>query len=183
MTDWTEAHSELIRAVVERFPRIAWDRMPSTEEGLEALVDKVMASIPDIFIHSPAVGACYSARRLAVRWGITRQAIYQQRRAGRIIGFKHGTEYAYPEWQFGTDCRPMTQVREVLKNVAAPPPDVTGFAAWLDTPGVESGQSPRQMIEAAAHRVPAGRQLPKLSQVTIITRQPLTRSPSDPSTE
>jgi hypothetical protein len=180
---WTESHSELMRAVIERLPRIAWDRMPSTEGGLETLVDKVMASIPDIYIDSPDVGACYSARRLALWWGITRQAIYQQRRTGRIIGFKNGTEYAYPEWQFGTDCRPMTQVREVLKNVAAPPPDVTGFAAWLDGTGSESGQSPRQMIEAAAHRVPAGRQLPKLSQVTIITRQPLTRSPSDPSTE
>jgi hypothetical protein len=183
MTDWTEAHSELIRAVVERFPRIAWDRMPSTEEGLEALVDKVMASIPDVYIDSPDVGACYSARRLAVRWGITRQAIYQQRRTGRIIGFKNGTEYAYPEWQFGTDCRPMTQVREVLKNVATPPPDIAGFAAWLDTPDVESGQSPQQMIEAAARQAPTGRQLPKLSQVTIITREPLTRSPSDPSAE
>ena len=183
MTDWTATHSELMRAVCERLPRIAWDRMPSTEGGLEALVDKVMASIPDIVIDSPAVGACYSARRLAVRWGITRQAIYQQRRAGRIVGFQHGTEYAYPEWQFGTDCRPMTQVREVLKNVATPPPDVTGFAAWLDRTDAESGRSPRQMIEAAAHRVPAGRQLPKLSQVTLITRQPLTRSPSDPSDE
>jgi hypothetical protein len=181
MTDWTETHSELIRAVIERLPRIAWDRIISTPGGLEALVDKVMASIPDIFIDSPAVGACYSARRLAVRWGVTRQAIYQRRRAGRIVGFKNGSEYAYPEWQFDTDCRPMTQVREVLKNVATPPPDIAGFAAWLDTPDVGSGQSPRQIIEAAAHRVPAGRQLPKLSQVTLITRQPLTRSPSDPS--
>jgi hypothetical protein len=92
MTDWTETHSELIRAVIERLPRIAWDRMPSTVEGLETLIEKVMASIPDIFIHSPAVEACYSARRLAVRWGITRQAIYQQRRSGRIIGFQNGTE-------------------------------------------------------------------------------------------
>ncbi len=183
MADWTATHSELMRAVIERLPRIAWDRMISTPGGLEALVDTVMASIPDIHIDSPDVGACYSARRLAVRWGITRQAIYQQRRAGRIVGFQHGTEYAYPEWQFGTDCRPMPEVREVLKNVAAPPPDVTGFAAWLDGTDSESGQSPRQMIEAAAHRVPGGRQLPKLSQLTIITREPLSRSPSKTSDE
>jgi hypothetical protein len=92
MTDWTETHSELMRAVRERLPRIAWDRVISTEGGIEALVEKVMASIPDIYIDSPAVGACYSARRLAVRWGIIRQAIYQQRRSGRITGFQHGTE-------------------------------------------------------------------------------------------
>lgn len=183
MTDWTETHSELMRAVIERLPRIAWDRMISTPGGLEALVDKVMASIPDIFIDSPAVGACYSARSLAVRWGITRQAIYQQRRAGRIVGFQHGSEYAYPEWQFGTDCQPMPDVREVLKNAAAPPPDLAGFAAWLDGTGSGSGQSPRQMIQAAAHRVPAGRPLPKLSKVTLITREPLSRSPSKTSDE
>ena len=45
-----------MQAVIERFPRIAWDRMPSTESNLEALVDKVIASIPDIFIDSPELG-------------------------------------------------------------------------------------------------------------------------------
>lgn len=180
---WTEAHSELMCAVIERLPRIAWDRMISTEEGLQTLVEKVMASIPDIYIDSLAVGACYSARRLAVRWGITRQAIYHQRRAGRIIGFTHGTGYAYPAWQFGTDGKLVPEVREMLKHLAAPPADATGFAAWLDTISAESGQSPRQMIQSAARRVPAGRPLPNLSQVTLITREPLTSSPSEASTK
>ena len=56
MADWTATHSELMRAVIERLPRITWDRMISTPGGLETLVEKVMASIPDISIDPTDVG-------------------------------------------------------------------------------------------------------------------------------
>ena len=177
---------EILKALVDRLPTIAWDRIPEAQRTVEWVAQKMVASLPSVMIGDPPVGACYTARGLALWRGVTRQAIHQQRRAGRIVDFKHGNTVVYPAFQFSHTGRTLPIVRYLLETHLTAMDDATEIAAWLDTIQSRSGLSPRQMIAVRADNVVGGRAtngsrrlsalygLPELSQVRIVDPEKLT---------
>ncbi|MBC7593925.1 MAG: hypothetical protein H7288_08325 [Kineosporiaceae bacterium] len=177
---------EILKALVDRLPTIAWDRIPEAQRTVEWVAQKMVASLPSVMIGDPPVGACYTARGLALWRGVTRQAIHQQRRAGRIVGFKHGNTVVYPAFQFSHTGRMLPIVRDMLETHLTALDDATEIAAWLDKIHSRSGLSPRQMIavradnavgrriDTGSRRLSAVHGLPELSQVRIVDPEKLT---------
>lgn len=169
MTSTTDdVRADLASALIDRLRTVDWDHVSWSEDGPEAMADRMLASLPTVFINDPAVGACYTTRGLAMWRGSTRQAIYQERRSGRLLGFLHGKKVVYLALQFSDSGRPLLDLRLLLAKLNAPPEDAEDVAAWLDAVDRRSGQSPRKLLTAAANRRPDSNGIPQLSQVRII---------------
>jgi hypothetical protein len=164
---------ELVRALIDRLWTVDWDHVSWSDGAPEAMADRMFASLPTVFINEPAVGACYTTRGLVVWRGATRQALYQERRSGRLLGFLHGKGLVYPALQFGDTGRPFPEMRALLATLGDVPTDAGQAAAWLDTVDHASGQSPRELLSAASSRQADANGLPELSQVRIVNLEKL----------
>lgn len=163
----------LATALIDRLRTVDWDQVSWTEEAPEVMADRMFASLPTVFISEPAVGACYTTRGLVVWRGVTRQAIYQERRSGRLLGFLHGKRVVYPALQFSDTGRPLRELSALLAKLHTPPDDADQAAAWLDTVDHPSGQSRRKLLTAAARCKADAKGLPELSQVRIVNADTL----------
>lgn len=168
-----DARADLASALIDRLRTVDWDHVSWSEEGPEAMADRMFASLPTVFINEPAVGACYTTRGLASWRGSTRQAIYQERRSGRLLGFLHGKNVVYPALQFSDTGRPLLELKALLAKLTTSIENAEQAAAWLDTVDRTSGQSPRKLLTAAARRKADAMGLPELSQVRIINPKTL----------
>lgn len=173
---------DLVRALIDRLRTVDWDHVSRSDEDPEAMADRMFASLPTVFITEPAVGACYTTRGLVVWWGVTRQAIYQERRSGRLLGFLYEKGVVYPALQFSDAGRPLLVLRGLLAKLSTTPENADQVAAWLDTVDQASAQSPRELLSAAAGRQPDSNGIPEFSQVRIVnldqlkSKQPTTGS-------
>ena len=159
---------DLIRALLDRLRTVDWDHVSWSDEGPAAMADRMFASLPTVFITEPAVGACYTTHGLVVWRGATRQAIYQERRSGRLLGFLHGKSVVYPALQFSGTGRLFPEMRALLATLGDVPTDAGQAAAWLDTVDHTSGRSPRELFCAAAGRQADSNGIPGLAQVRIV---------------
>ena len=115
---------------------------------VDALVAKMLATLPDFCVDEPPIGSCYSAPALA-RWKqLSRQAIDQQRRAGRLFGVMVDRRWLYPSVQFDSQGRQSPAFVAVLESQSAK--DAVEFAVWLETPDPETGVTPKAEIQRAA---------------------------------
>ena len=174
---------DLIRALIDRLRTVDWDHVSWSDEGPAAMADRMFASLPTVFITEPAVGACHTTHGLVVWRGATRQAIYQERRSGRLLGFLHGKSVVYPALQFSDAGRPLLVLRGLLAKLSTTPENADQVAAWLDTVDQASAQSPRELLSAASRRQPDSNEIPGLAQVRIVNldqlkyKKPTTGSP------
>ena len=102
--------------------------------SLEAIVDRMMASIPDAVVNDPPVGPCHTRTRLASWQGVSRQSVQTQQRAGRIIGFVYHGRILHPTVQFDGRGRPMPLLRELLNATDGPLGDADRISQWLHEP-------------------------------------------------
>jgi hypothetical protein len=174
-------HCELLEALADRLPAIAWDRIPEPERKIESVAERMVSSLPTIFIGDPPVGSCYTTRGLATWRGVTRQAIHQQRRDSRALGFAYGRDILYPAIQFGDAGQTLPAVRDLLAQLTTQLTDAAKIAAWLDTVTPGSGLSPRRLLGTRPTAMIGQGVVPYLSQVTLVRRAPL-RTPTHPPT-
>jgi len=169
-----DARVDLVGVLINRLRTVDWDQVSWSDEGPEAMADRMFASLPTVIITEPAVGACYTTRGLVVWRGATRQAISHERRSGRLLGFLHGKGVVYPALQFSGTGRLFPEMRALLATLGDVPTDAGQAAAWLDTVDHTSGRSPRELLCAAAGRQADSNRLPELSQVRIVNPEKLT---------
>jgi hypothetical protein len=122
------ARHELLEALVDRFPNLLWDRIPDAQRTVGRVTEKMVASLPPAMIEDPPVGVCYTTRGLAFWRGAARQVIHQQRRAGRIMGFKHGRIAVYPAIQFRDTDSALPVEKELLAQRLNPLIDAVAVA-------------------------------------------------------
>lgn len=174
---------ELLKALVDRLPNLAWDRIPGSDQGIEPLAEMMVSSLPTEVIDDPPVGACCTARGLAACRGVTRQAVYQQSRAGSILDFTHGRVVVYPAFRFSDTGRPLPVVRDLFAQLLTPLTDAAEVVAWLDTINRRTGRRPRQLLGTSPATTAGERVVPSMTQVTVIRRAPLEHRPQPSEVE
>jgi len=137
----------LAAAIGEKLNRIDFDRAMQIYSTPEALAARMLDTLPDTHVTDPPIGPCYSAPALA-RWKqLTRQAVDQQRRAGRLFGVMVDRKWLYPAVQFDNYSRQSAAFAAVLEKYPDKAP--VEFAVWLETPDSKTGIAPKVDIRRA----------------------------------
>lgn len=111
--------------------------------GEEKVVSRMLAAIPTVTIEGFPHGPLYTTAGLAQWRGVSRQAIHQARRAGRIVGVKHGNRVLYPWFQFGRRGEMLPGLREILPLLAAQGLNDREMIDWLASLSADlSGDTP-----------------------------------------
>ncbi|MET4583756.1 hypothetical protein ABIE21_003287 [Conyzicola nivalis] len=104
----------LAAAVGERLTEIDFKRAGELYATPEALAARMLEALPDTPVTDPPIGSCYSAPALA-RWKqLSRQAIDQQRKAGRLFGAMVDRRWLFPAVQFDKCGRQSRAFAELL---------------------------------------------------------------------
>lgn len=115
--------------------------------GEDKVVSRMLAAIPTVTIEGFTHGPLYTSAGLAEWRGVSRQAIYQARRAGRIIGVKHGNRVLYPWFQFGQRGELLPGLREILPVLTSQGFDDWEMIDWLASPAADlSGDTPLRRL-------------------------------------
>jgi hypothetical protein len=134
----------------------------------EALATRMLEAVPDAIITEPPIGPCYSSPSLA-RWEqVSRQAISQQRQAGKLFGVKVGGSYYFPSVQFdrhGRQRTAFTVARTTFEEVGG---SELEFAIWLQTTDPEAGVTPAAEIDNAPDQRTAEERLVDGFRPTIV---------------
>ena len=137
----------LTAAIGERLSKLDFDRTREFYPTPEALAARMLETLPDTLVTDPPIGACYSAPALA-RWKqLSRQAIDQQRKAGRLFGAMVDRRWLYPAAQFDKRGGQSRAFAELLHS--HPGQDPVEFAVWLETDDPATGVSPRLELQQA----------------------------------
>jgi len=141
------ARTLLAAALLERLANTDLDHAMQIYPSPEALAARMLDTLPDTLVTDPLVGPAYSAPALA-RWKqLTRQAVDQQRRAGRLFAVMVDRRWLYPAVQFDNYGRQSASFRAVLEQHRNEDP--VEVAIWLETPDQESGIAPKAAIRRA----------------------------------
>jgi hypothetical protein len=128
------ADLDLTRAI-EQYPTV------------DQLTARMIDAIPDLVISDPPIGPCYSSSALA-RWKqLSRQAIEQQRRSGRLFGVLVGKRMFYPSAQFDNHGRQSRAFAEMYADAGDREP--IEFAIWMATPDSATGLRPSDTLRLA----------------------------------
>jgi hypothetical protein len=146
---------QFLWALAESLLNVDVDYLLTSHDSIQAIADRMIASLPTVFLDP--VGPCHTTARLATWQGVSRQAIFRGHRTGRLFGLKHKGALVYPDIQFGPTGRPLPAVHELLATATAPLTDAVQVAAWLRTPGGESGSTPLEILEASRNSDAADR--------------------------
>jgi hypothetical protein len=113
----------------------------------EALATRMLDTLPDVAVTDPPIGACYSAPALA-RWKqLSRQAIDQQRRSGRLFGVMVGGRMLHPSAQFDNHGRQSRAFVDLYAHAGGSDP--VEFAVWMETPDPVTGVRPSDTLRRA----------------------------------
>ncbi|MDR1712297.1 MAG: hypothetical protein LBR58_10685 [Propionibacteriaceae bacterium] len=100
---------------------------------LDAVVTRMVASIPEASRWSQTVGPVYTTRGLSKWLGISRQAIHQFVQQKSILRLTTADGVAvYPAFQFDDSGRRLPGLREVVAALASGVDDAWTWAAWLN---------------------------------------------------
>jgi hypothetical protein len=140
---------QFLWALAESLDTIEIEYLVTTHDTIQAITDRMVASIPTVFLDLP-IGPCHTTARLATWQGVSRQAIFQSHRAGHLLGFKHdGGLLVYPDLQFGATGRPLHAVRELLATATTPLTDAVQVAGWFRSPVDQLASTPLEILEAS----------------------------------
>jgi hypothetical protein len=115
----------------------------------EAMVNRMMYTLPDTILTDPPIGPCYSSSALA-RWKqVSRQAIDQQRRSGRLFGVLVGGRMFYPSVQFDNRGRQSRAFAEMYADAERSGRDQVEFGIWMETPDPVTGVRPSDTLRLA----------------------------------
>lgn len=170
----TGTAAELVAALVPAIARMDLARAIKRHGSVEGVADRMIATIPDLAIADPPVGAAYSTAALA-RWKqISRQGVFAQYRAGRLFAVLHLGKLVFPSCQFDSAGNQLPRFRDLLSEASEAVTDLAGFASWLHTARPRAGTTPAEELRASAYRGATRGTLPARSELTVI--QPPARS-------
>jgi hypothetical protein len=137
----------LAAALGERLTRIDFNRAKESYSTPEALAARMLEAVPDVVVSAPPIGPCYSSSALA-RWKqVSRQAIDQQRRSGRLFGVLVGRRMLYPSAQFDNHGRQSRAFAEMYADAGDREP--IEFAIWMATPDSATALRPSDTLRLA----------------------------------
>jgi hypothetical protein len=137
----------LAAALGERLTRIDFNRAKESYSTPEALAARMLEAVPDVVVSAPPIGPCYSSSALA-RWKqVSRQAIDQQRRSGRLFGVLVGGRMLYPSAQFDNHGRQSRAFVDLYADAGGSDP--VDFAVWMETPDPVTGVRPSDTLRRA----------------------------------
>lgn len=137
---------------------------PDQVDAVRAALAKVVAPDPDAWtdkqaeeyarfalhqLHGQLEAESYSTHELDEH-GLSRQRLLQLRRARRILGLRVPTrrDFIYPRWQFGTDARPLPQLKEILRVAReAELDDVSLHLLMTNVEAGGDGRAPVQLLK------------------------------------
>jgi hypothetical protein len=160
--------AELIAALMPAVARMDLARAVQLEGSMEGVADRMLSAIPDLYIPDPPVGAAYSTAALAQWKQISRQAVFAQRKAGRVFAAKHLGKLVFPSCQFDSVGDQLPRFRELLAAAKLETANLADFAEWLVTPDVGLGRTPADELGASADSGALHRPLPRKSELTVI---------------
>lgn len=118
-----------------------WGPQPSAEE-VEAAVDRAERAREAAL--TATLASSLGRQEVAVRLGVTPQAVSDRRKRGHLLGIKRGREWWFPRWQFGDD-GPLPGLAAVAK---AYPGSVLALSAWVVQPHADlDGRTPAAELE------------------------------------
>jgi hypothetical protein len=143
----TEMAAALGDAIVARVGGVDFARVAGIYPTREALAARMLEALPDIVVSDPPIGPCYSSSAL-VRWKqLSRQAIDQQRRSGRLFGVLVGRRMFYPSAQFDNHGRQSRAFAKMYTDAGGGDP--IEFAVWMETPDPVTGERPSDTLRLA----------------------------------
>jgi len=128
------------RALLDHLEERLADRDLSAFGSLDALADRMVATLPDEgAVWGAAIGPVYTSRGLQEWLGITRQAISQHAQNRRILRLTTADGVSvFPSFQFGSNGERLPHLKEVLDTLATGIDDPWIWATWLNTPDNKS---------------------------------------------
>lgn len=167
----TDEYRELfLTALVEGLMKLDMRRLMTLFPNAEAIAERMMTTVPTVFIESPFIGACYTTAGLAAWREVSRQAVFQQYRAVRLLGFKHEGRLVYPACQFGLFGDTLPVVIELLTEASTELGDAEAVFEWLHARTVGQAKTSFEVIEAAQRAdLDSPSRLPRSTDLTIIT--------------
>jgi len=152
-----ERPSEFVEAIVRAVDRLLDERFHGDYSwvermgGPEKVAARMTEAVPTVWIEGFPYGGFYTSSGLAKWKGVSRQAVHQWDKRGRVISVKRGNRLLYPAFQFSGRGEPLPDMQEVILLLLARDLSDWGVIEWLARPSVELGG------DSPAHRLLTGK--------------------------
>lgn len=146
MDDRPEAR--LLHALLRKIMTVDLVAVERAGGSMDAVVDRMLASVPGANVLDDRVGPFYDTAGLKAWFGISKQALDQQARAGHVLCLLSADGFRlYPSFQFDDRGARLPRLNEVLAGLDPEQEDPWGDAAWLNAPADElDGLTPAQAL-------------------------------------
>ncbi|MCS5520756.1 hypothetical protein [Curtobacterium flaccumfaciens] len=153
--------SRFLTALLRRFTALNLVEVERANGSMDAVVERMLASIPGANVLDDRVGPFYDTAGLKAWFDISKQTLDQQARAGSVLCLLSADGFRlYPSFQFDARGTRLPRLREVLAGLDPEQVDTWGDAVWLNAPADElDGLTP-----AAALRTDRADEVVELAQ-------------------
>ncbi|MCM3505847.1 hypothetical protein M3666_12055 [Curtobacterium sp. ODYSSEY 48 V2] len=140
--------SRLLAALFQRVGVMDLLEVERANGSMEAVVDRMLASIPGANVLDERVGPFYDTAGLRAWFKMSRQTLDAQARAGDVLCVMSGdNQRLYPSFQFDANGSLLPRLREVLAALDPGREALWGDAVWLNAPVDElDGLTPAQAL-------------------------------------
>ena len=152
-----ERPSDVVAAIVRAVDRRLDERFHGDYRwvermgGPEKVAARMIEAVPTVWIEGFPYGGFYTSAGLAKWKGVSRQAVHQWGKRGRVFSVKRGNRLLNPAFQFSGRGEPLPDVQEVILLLLARGLSDWGVIEWLARPSVElDGDSPAHRLRTGA---------------------------------
>lgn len=140
--------ARLLHALLRKIVTVDLVAVERAGGSMDAVVDRMLASIPGANVLDDRVGPFYDTAGLKAWFGISKQALDQQARAGHVLCLLSADGFRlYPSFQFDDRGARLPRLNEVLAGLDPEQDDPWGDAVWLNAPADElDGLTPAQAL-------------------------------------
>jgi hypothetical protein len=143
-----EQQQDLRAALMTRLSRVNLAHAIQLGQSPDEVATGMLSALPDVVLADPPIGPCYSSSALA-RWKqLSRQAIDQQRRSGRLFGVLVGGRMLYPSAQFDNHGRQSRAFADLYADAGGSDRDPVEFAIWMETADPVTGVRPSHVLRS-----------------------------------
>lgn len=140
--------ARLLHALLRKIMTVDLVAVERAGGSMDAVVDRMLASIPGANVLDDRVGPFYDTAGLKAWFGISKQALDQQARAGHVLCLLSADGFRlYPSFQFDDRGARLPRLNDVLAGLDPEQDDPWGDAVWLNAPADElDGLTPAQAL-------------------------------------
>jgi hypothetical protein len=130
--------ARLLYALLRKIVTVDLVEVERAGGSMDAVVDRMLASIPGANVLDDRVGPFYDTAGLKAWFGISKQSLDQQARAGHVLCLLSADGFRlYPSFQFDNRGARLPRLNEVLAGLDPEQDDPWGDAVWLNAPADE----------------------------------------------